>query len=258
MGFLLMVYKLTVISVVYNDASALKKTISSIKTLKKNDRFKFEFLVVDGGSKDGTVDIIKEYYRLNIVSNYISESDNGIYDAMNKGVEISQGEWLYFLNAGDTFDSDTVLLNLIEQHGKISHDTNLIYGRYRTNGTIQQQVCSLSFLRSHMLNHQSIIYHRSLFEHGGYDLRYRFCADYAHLLSVWDQIHPLALDLCIADFDTTGVSSQVSNKARMWQERLHAVWHSDLNFLQKLTLSSRGVVAFPYHYIKNWKFRLAK
>ncbi|MDT9693826.1 hypothetical protein Q5762_37005, partial [Streptomyces sp. P9(2023)] len=115
----------------------------------------------------------------------------------------------------------------------------------------QKQVCTLPFLNAYMINHQSMIYHRSLLEHG-YDIRYRFCADYAHLLSVWPRLKPKALDLCIANFDTTGVSSQASNKARMWQERLYAVWRSDLSFTQKLMLSRRGIMALPYHSIKNW------
>jgi len=239
---------LSIITVVYNDYDGIRKTISSIvnnsKLLATRD---FEYIVIDGGSTDKTLDII--YKNDSVIDVLISEKDNGIYDAMNKGVHLSKGDWVYFLNAGDVLDCEKVLLTLLNKLGSTSNNINMLYGAYRADGELKSQKCTLSFLISHMLNHQSMIYHRSLFEHG-YDIRYRFCADYAHLLSIWPRLKPQALDLCIANFDTTGVSSQASNKARMWQERLQAVWRSELNIFQKIRLSSRGFIAWPYHIIK--------
>lgn len=239
---------LSIITVVYNDAEGLKKTLSSVinnsnSLVAKN----VEYVVVDGASSDETVDVIKG--NSNIIDAFISEKDTGIYDAMNRGLHLAKGDWIYFLNAGDTLDGDAVSLALLNEIDNVSNDVNMFYGSYRADGIRMEQVCSLPFLISHMLNHQSMIYHRSLLKHG-YDIRYRFCADYAHLLSVWPRLKPKALDLCIANFDTTGVSSQASNKARMWQERLQAVWRSDLNFFKKILLSSRGFIAWPYHVIK--------
>ncbi|MGL4447926.1 MAG: glycosyltransferase family 2 protein [Shewanella sp.] len=245
--------ELSVISVNYNDSTGLLKTIRSVRTSNLLNIDRFELIIVDGGSTDNTVDVIQN--NISIVSKFISEKDAGIYDAMNKGINLSSGDWIYFLNAGDTFEGKNVLSALLDEINSATDDINMLYGSHKADGVEHKQVCSLPFLVSHMINHQSMIYHRSLFEHG-YDLRYRFCADYAHLLSVWPQLKPKALDLCIANFDTTGVSSQASNKARMWQERLQAVWRSDLKFTQKILLSRRGVMAWPYHYLKNWLVRL--
>lgn len=238
---------ITIITVVYNDYFGLLKTISSVQDQNNfySSGGEFEHLIVDGGSGDSRIVSLLQESNLK----YISEKDNGIYDAMNKGISIAQGQWVYFLNSGDVFDSKDALSNILDELGRVPQEVNMLYGAYRADGVLQSQNCTLPFLISHMINHQSMIYHRSLLEHG-YDIRYRFCADYAHLLSVWPRLKPKALDLCIANFDTTGVSSQASNKARMWQERLQAVWRSDLNIFQKIFLSSRGIIAWPYHVIK--------
>lgn len=245
---------ISVVTVVFNAPFCLEKTINSL--LNQNvDRNLIEFVVIDGGSEQETINVINNHHVC--MNTWVSEKDFGIYDAMNKGINLSSGDWIYFLNAGDTFENNRVLSALLEQVNKVNDDVNMLYGLYKTDGVEHKQLCSLLFLTSHMINHQSIIYHRTLLK-DGYDLRYRFCADYAHLLSVWPRLKPKALDLCIADFDTTGISSQASNKARMWQERLQAVWRSDLKFTQKILLSSRGLMAWPYHYLKNWFVRLKK
>ncbi|MGY4027445.1 glycosyltransferase family 2 protein [Aeromonas rivuli] len=239
--------KLSIITVNYNDSVGLLKTIKSLRSSKILKTDNLELVIVDGASTDDSLSVIRQ----NIIENdvFVSEPDKGIYDAMNKGIVLSTGDWIYFLNSGDVFDSHKALSNILDELGRVSKDVNMLYGAYRADGILQSQSCTLPFLISHMLNHQSMIYHRSLLEHG-YDIRYRFCADYAHLLSVWPRLKPKALDLCIANFDTTGVSSQASNKARMWQERLQAVWRSDLNIFKKILLSSRGFIAWPYHVIK--------
>lgn len=242
---------ISIITVVYNDPAGLEKTIKSVSS-QKLPRHSIEFVVVDGGSGPDTIKVINDY--VSVISSWVSERDNGIYDAMNKGISLAKGNWIYFLNAGDTLDNENVLSVLLKEINTISGNVNLLYGGYRTDGIIQEQECSLSFLISHMLNHQSMIYHRSLFKQT-YNTRYRFCADYAHLLCVWKNLKPKALDLCIANFDTTGVSSQAHNKSRMWKERLHAVWQSDFNILQKMLLSSRGLIAWPYHSVKNFLTR---
>jgi glycosyltransferase involved in cell wall biosynthesis len=88
----------TVITVVYNGAEVIEETIKSIIG---QDYPKLEYIIIDGGSTDGTLDIIKKH--ANNISKFVSEKDEGIYDAMNKGILFAQGEWINFMNAGDTF-----------------------------------------------------------------------------------------------------------------------------------------------------------
>lgn len=95
--------KITVVTVCFNAESVLEQTMLSVL----NQTYKnVEYLIIDGGSKDGTLDIIKKYSDK---VKWISEPDNGLYDAMNKGVKMASGEWINFMNAGDRFASNDVL-----------------------------------------------------------------------------------------------------------------------------------------------------
>lgn len=243
---------ISIITVVYNDPVGLEKTISSVINQKLSDH-SIEFVVVDGGSGPDTIQVLNRYAHF--INSWISEKDNGIYDAMNKGIDLSKGEWIYFLNAGDLLDSADVLNKIVDVINRSEGKHNFIYGKYKVDNNVCQQHLSLEFLVSHMINHQSIIYHRELFKRYKYNSIYRFCADYDHLLNTWSALKPKQVDFCISEFDSTGVSSQSRNKSRMWSERLSAVWHSDFKLLYKLRLSSRGLLALPWHYIKNTFFK---
>lgn len=100
----------TVITVVYNAKELLEETILSVLNQTYSN---IEYIIVDGGSTDGTLDIIKKYQDK--ISKYISEPDQGIYDAMNKGMSLSKGQWLNFMNAGDSFYSNDVLQKVFER-----------------------------------------------------------------------------------------------------------------------------------------------
>ena len=115
--------KLSIITVNYNDKFNLKKTISSVnkQTLKLN--IDYEYIIIDGLSTDGSIELIKSK---NIISKYISEKDKGIYDAMNKGIKLSKGKFLTFLNAGDYYLNEKILENIFTQPNILDYD--LIYG----------------------------------------------------------------------------------------------------------------------------------
>ena len=91
---------ISIVTVVYNDYLGLSKTLESISNQSCND---YDLLIIDGGSSDKTLNVIKKYEA--IISYQVSEKDNGIYDAMNKGLDQCNGEWVIFLNAGDEFNS---------------------------------------------------------------------------------------------------------------------------------------------------------
>jgi len=100
--------KLSIITVVYNNKIGLENTIQSIIAQNNKD---YEYIVIDGKSTDGTLDIITKYE--DHITTWISEKDAGIYDAMNKGIKLAQGEYIYFLNSGDILYDDKVLDNVI-------------------------------------------------------------------------------------------------------------------------------------------------
>ena len=87
---------ISIITVSYNAVKVIEQTISSVVNLNFDD---YEYIIVDGGSTDGTIDVIKNYKDK--ITQWISEPDKGIYDAMNKGAYIAKGEYLIYINAGD-------------------------------------------------------------------------------------------------------------------------------------------------------------
>jgi len=108
---------LTIITVVYNDIVNLKRTVNSIDDLKSVSNYDFEYIVIDGGSTDGSLDYIKSNKT---IDKFISEPDSGIYDAMNKGISLSSGKHLIFINAGDFIVGD-----ILEGHFDLKD--NMIY-----------------------------------------------------------------------------------------------------------------------------------
>lgn len=122
---------ITVITVCYNTLAKIEKTIQSVINQSYPN---IEYIIIDGGSNDGTTDIIRKYQDK--VSYWTSEPDNGIYDAMNKGILKSSGEWIIFMNCGDYFYNNDVLNEIF--NGKI-YEEDIIYGNstsYSQDGTI--------------------------------------------------------------------------------------------------------------------------
>ena len=113
--------KVSVITVVYNNVNGIRSTIESFLSQTWDEK---ELIIIDGGSNDGTVDIIKEYSSN--IAYWCSECDKGIYDAMNKGVAYVNGEWITFLNSGDVFVDNDVLKNVFYNNDYF--DTDVIYG----------------------------------------------------------------------------------------------------------------------------------
>lgn len=240
--------KFSIITINYNNNLFLEKTILSIKSLIIDD-FEVEYVVIDGSSTDGSLETILNYYSLGVIDRYISEKDSGIYDAMNKGINITTGDWLIFMNAGDIFANPSVLLNAYMVINK-RKDLNLIYGDYISSNVLFKQKLSITFLMSHMLNHQSIFYKKVLFNDSAYSLKYRFCADYAHLINNLKVINAQHVNQVVCIYDNTGVSSSNKNKIRMWIERFNAIWSSPNTYIVKTYLSLRGIIALPYQYIR--------
>lgn len=113
--------KVTVITVVYNAVSKIEPTIQSVLGQRYPN---IEYIVIDGGSTDGTLDIIDRYRSQ--IARVVSEKDDGIYDALNKGISLATGDWIGIMNAGDTFVSSDVIRSLFAENEGI--DSDVIYG----------------------------------------------------------------------------------------------------------------------------------
>lgn len=165
----------SVITVCRNEAKNIRKTCNSILGQTFDS---FEWIVIDGGSMDGTVNILGEYRdRIEVL---VSEPDSGIYNAMNKGVARARGEYLVFMNGGDQFSNKDVLLEVSKVPRKdfIFGDVALEIENERTISR-SPDILSRHYLMTHGVPHQACYFRRILFEkYGNYDEQFRISSDY--------------------------------------------------------------------------------
>lgn len=170
----------TVITVTYNAEDTLERTLKSVQEQTYTN---IEHIVVDGNSTDGTVEIIKK--QASKSTRWISEKDKGIYDAMNKATAMSHGEYICYLNAGDTFYERNTVEQLIATARQYEHP-DILYGEtviVNNEGTVlhnrrlkaPERLHWKSFKKGMLVCHQAFIIKRSLFE--PYDLSYRYSSD---------------------------------------------------------------------------------
>ncbi|MEQ9880398.1 glycosyltransferase family 2 protein [Pectobacterium aroidearum] len=199
--------KITVITVVYNNVGELQETINSVSS---QTYLNIEYIVIDGGSKDGTLDVIKGNAK--VIDNWISEPDNGIYDAMNKGVHLATGDFVIFMNSGDKFYDADVIFNVIQQ-SNISAD--IIYGDHFTvNSRVsdgRHNAKDMSELKFGMIcSHQSMFFRRELLKERGFSYNYGTAADYeliCYLYAKKAKFHKLE-SIIISYYRAGGVSDQ--------------------------------------------------
>jgi hypothetical protein len=150
---------ITVITVVFNGAKYLENTIKSIINQTYPN---IEYIIIDGGSTDGTLDVIKKYE--DYIDYWVSEPDKGIYDAMNKGIILSNGEWLNFMNCGDSFSSVDILSNIFTSVNLKNID--LIYSDIKIGDNFVY-ICDI---KKNKIIHQSLIYKKILHNEFGFYL----------------------------------------------------------------------------------------
>lgn len=172
--------KVTIITVCYNSAATIEKTILSVANQTYQD---IEYIIVDGNSKDETLAIIRK--QESGISKWISEPDKGLYDAMNKGVEMATGDIIGILNSDDVFYSESVIEEIVDFHQK--HDIEASVGnivQHKENGKIvrlySSQYWNPEKLKiGFMPPHPSIFFKKALFnKFGKYDLGFKIGADY--------------------------------------------------------------------------------
>lgn len=203
--------KLSIITICYNEPD-LKKTCDSIINQTWQD---FEWIVIDGGSNQETLDIFQQYrHRIN---KFVSEKDNGIYNAMNKGIKMATGKYINFLNAGDYYSYDNTLEQVIKH--RLNKDIvfgDVIFTSITENKTtsnklsISPDTVSLRFLYTSALPHQSSFIKTSLFfKYGFYNEDYKIVSDWEKWL-VFIILHHCSykhIPFPISTFNLNGISS---------------------------------------------------
>lgn len=200
---------LSIITINFNNSDGLAKTIQSVvsQTCKE-----FEYVIIDGASSDGSVDIIKE--NANSIHYWVSEKDNGIYHAMNKGVRSSHGDYCLFLNSGDMLIDD----NVIERVLSYSFSSDIVSGSImRTTGMISnapKKVTMKTFING-SLPHQATFIRRELLLKNPYDERFGVGGDWRFFIQtlIYMNVSYERIPETITLFDTTGVSSTESRNS---------------------------------------------
>ncbi len=196
----------TIVTVVYNGVKELGRTIQSIK----NQTYPhIEYIVIDGNSNDGTVDIIKEYS--DAISYWISEKDNGVYYAMNKAIDKSSGKWLNFMNAGDTFIDNNVISSFV---ANINEQTDIYYGsRFIQNGdtkTLEETSKLVKFYSMMPFGHQSAFINAKLLKRYNFNTSYQLSADYDFFIKCYHNKYIFEnLHFPICYFYTGGLSEKM-------------------------------------------------
>lgn len=216
--------KFSIITINLNNASGLKKTIKSVIDQTFSD---FEYIVVDGGSKDGSADSIKEFNEK--ITYYISEKDNGIYNAMNKGIANSKGEYLLFLNSGDYLSNRTVLNEAFSLSGGTE---DVIYGDFqrsfpdgKTDFIRMPDEINSEYLLKKSLAHPATFLRRELFyKYGFFDETYKIAADHAFFVRLFlmTSLKYKHINLTISNFSMDGISSKPGSFLQINEERSRA------------------------------------
>ena len=209
---------ITVITVTYNCASTLERTLLSVErqTLRR-----IQHLIIDGASKDDTVPIAEAYRMRNPDLDIIvqSEPDHGLYDAMNKGIRLAEGDFLVFLNAGDVLHADNVLERVAAcdatKVGVVYGETDIVdeHGQFLRHRRLSTPdvLTSRSFLKGMLVCHQSFYANRGLVQ--PYDLQYKYSADFDWCIRVMEAAEEQGLDMVnlhavLTDYLSEGMTTQ--------------------------------------------------
>jgi len=211
--------KISIITPVFNAVETIEKTILSVVTQEIDSEL--EYIIVDGGSQDGSVEVIKKY--LNQVDIFISEKDKGVYDAMNKGINRATGDIIGIINADDWYNEGA--FKIVEKAFKENEEASLVYspidnyldGKY-FNIFIPGNLENLVF--KFTLNHPSCFVRKQVYELIGlFDLSYDIAADYDFILRAYTSgVKFHYVETPLVSYSLNGMSGQTINKFKQIRE----------------------------------------
>lgn len=212
--------KISIITINLNNKVGLERTILSVIEQSYTD---FEYILIDGGSDDGSVEIIKESEKK--IAYWVSEKDNGIYNAMNKGILKANGDYCLFINSGDIFTKSTILDEMISY----INDEDILYGNgffEAKNNTLEKLECpenlTLGFFTLYCLLHPCTLIRKSLFDkYGLYNESNKIISDYEFFIetTILNKVKTKFIPLDIAIAEDNGISRRDDYKAILAEER---------------------------------------
>jgi len=239
---------LSIICTTYNSDKTLQRTIDSLKNQTFQD---FEFIIVDAKSTDNTLDIIKN--NSEIITKYISETDKSIFDGMNKGLNISSGEWVYFIGSDDYLYNDRVLQNIFKN--KFKHNTELVIGNILySNGKIFKSFWDWRILLYCSVHHQAAFYKRRLFDENYYHTDRNYPSDYGINVGLYlKKIKHEYYDQIICVYALGGDSSNV-----IWERYKNEIVSRNIHLNSFLLKTILGIQTLSRFIIKKILLKFGK
>jgi len=217
-------YPLSIITINLNNRAGLEKTMESVVNQTFRD---FEYIVIDGASTDGSVDVIQRY--ADNIHYWVSEPDTGIYSAMNKGIRVAQGEYLLFLNSGDWLEGLDIIDQSFSDCISVGSDSDIIYFNIKTHSLTNEIVykeyphkLTFNFFYNRNLPHPGTFIKKILFEKNGYyDENLKICSDWKFfILNIClYQASYRHFDLIMSNFLLGGVSGSAQSKEIIKKEK---------------------------------------
>jgi len=207
---------ITVITVVFNGEKYLEETIQSIINQTYDN---VEYIIIDGGSTDGTLDIIKKYE--NKIDYWISEKDKGIYDAMNKGIDVATGDWINFMNAGDGFYDIDVLNKIFSQNDLKKID--ILYGNHNVIYPHKTRIAKAGNMKNiwkgSQFSHQSTFVSSIVHKANKYNFYNKIAADFELFYTLYKKkINFKYVDIIVVNYSAGGFSdtNRVACRVSFW------------------------------------------
>lgn len=244
--------KLSIITINYNNRDGLRKTIESVVNQTWQG---FEYIIIDGGSTDGSVEVIKEY--ANRINYWVSEPDKGIYDAMNKGINQAKGEYCLFMNSADVMYQPTTL---DEVYASLD-GADIVSGRLLfEHGYIMTPppVVTAKFFFTRTLPHQATFIRRALFNISKYDDSYRIVSDWKFWIEmlVFHDCSYKTIQPIVALFDNSGISSTNENlRIKEQQDVLEMIYPTRIRSDYHSLIHGSTYEEKLYNVIRAHKFR---
>lgn len=253
--------KFSIITVCYNEEKTIRDTIESVLNQKWHN---LEYIIVDGGSEDATLEIIQQYAKKDKRIRWFSGKDSGIYNAMNKGICLAEGEFVYFLNAGDVLHSDNVLekvseiavgIDILIGDIALKSDTGIVEHSYAVGKELRENL-----EQGQCVCHQVIFASKRCME-GGFDEQFQICADYDWLCrQVCSGKRIVKADIIIVDYDTQGVSNQVQYQKMRLKENFKVIEKSFPELKYRYSEDIKKIILkeckelYQYKFMNQWLF----
>ena len=246
--------KVSIITIAYNNLEGLKKTYESIRRQTFDD---YEWLVIDGGSTDGTKQFLEEHDKE--LAYWCSEPDKGVYNAQNKGTAHAKGEYSIYMNSGDSFFADDVLEKIFEK----GIDADIIYGKWmlifedgQTRLGIAPEAVDLAYFFDDNMCHQSMLIRTEAVKNRPYDESFRIYGDWDEWLALYLQGKTFErIDLIVCNFMVGGLSTGDLAPEAIKQERKAEIKRINERYYTKPwrdTMKRVAPVLKEYNALKNW------